>query len=131
KNFSDQPLTVHDLTNGLLIFADPMFDRVIYNLIENSLRHGGEVSRITYEVRIDDSAAVLTYSDDGFGVPIADKEKIFARGYGKNTGLGLFLTREILSLTGIEIRETGTPGEGASFELKIPQGKWRFEDAGK
>ncbi|MCA1916442.1 HAMP domain-containing sensor histidine kinase [Methanospirillum hungatei] len=131
KNFSEHSLTVHDQTNGLLVYADPMFDRVIYNLIENSLRHGGEVSRISCDVRIDDTFAILTYSDDGSGVPAADKEKIFARGYGKNTGLGLFLTREILSLTGIEIRETETPGEGASFELKIPQGKWRFEDAGK
>lgn len=130
KNFSDQPLTVHDLTNGLLVCADPMFDRVIYNLIENSLRHGGRVSRISCDVRIDDTFAMLTYSDDGSGVPAADKEKIFARGYGKNTGLGLFLTREILSLTGIEIREIGTLGEGACFEMKIPQGKWRFEDAG-
>jgi signal transduction histidine kinase len=107
-----------------------MFDRVIYNLIENSLRHGGRVSRISCDVRIDDTFALLTYSDDGSGVPAADKEKIFARGYGKNTGLGLFLTREILSLTGIEIREIGTLGEGACFEMKIPQGKWRFEDAG-
>ncbi len=131
KNFSEHSLTVHDQTNGLLVYADPMFDRVIYNLIENSLRHGGEVSRISCDVRIDDTFAILTYSDDGSGVPAVDKEKIFARGYGKNTGLGLFLTREILSLTSIEIREIGTLGEGACFEMKIPQGKWRFEDGGK
>ena len=130
NNFSDRSLTVHDKTNGLLIFADPMFDRVIYNLIENSLRHGGDASRITCEVRFDDSVAILTYSDNGSGVPITDKEKIFARGYGKNTGLGRFLTREILSLTGIEIREIGTEGTGACFELRIPTGKWRFDDAG-
>lgn len=126
KNFSDHSSTVQDKTNGLLVFADPMFDRVIYNLIENSFRHGKDVSRITCEVRIDDSVAILTYSDDGSGVPEADKEKIFARGYGKNTGLGLFLTREILSLTGVEIREIGTEGIGACFELRIPPGKWRF-----
>ncbi len=130
KNFSDRSLTVQDKTNGLLIFADPMFDRVIYNLIENSLRHGGDVNRITCEVRIDESVAILTYSDNGSGVPAVDKERIFVRGYGKNTGLGLFLTREILSLTGIEIREIGTEGTGACFELRIPTGKWRFDDAG-
>ena len=125
KNFSDHSSTVQDKTNGLLIFADPMFDRVIYNLIENSLRHGGDVSRITYEVRFDDSVAILTYSDDGSGVPEADKEKIFARGYGKNTGLGLFIIREILSITGLSIRECGIPGKGVRFEIRVPAGRFR------
>jgi signal transduction histidine kinase len=129
KNFTEQKCKVDDNTKGLEIYADPMFDRVVYNLIENSFRHGGRVTRIAFHVMTDDGVAVLTYSDNGSGVPKEDKEKIFTRGYGKNTGLGLFLTREILSLTGIEIRETGKEGEGACFEIRIPAGKWRFHDS--
>ena len=125
-----EDLKVENTVHNLEIYADPMLKKVVFNIFENSLRHGGDVSRITYEVRFDDSVAILTYSDNGSGVLKADKEKIFARGYGKNTGLGLFLTREILSLTGIEIREIGTEGTGACFELRIPTGKWRFDDAG-
>ena len=53
--------------------------------------------------------------------PAEEKEKIFERGYGKNTGLGLFLAREILSITGITIRETGKPGKGARFEIAVPK----------
>jgi signal transduction histidine kinase len=63
---------------------------------------------------------VITVEDDGAGIPETEKEKIFLRKYGKNTGLGLFLTSEILSITGIGIRETGTAGRGARFEILIP-----------
>ncbi|HOJ95229.1 MAG TPA: HAMP domain-containing sensor histidine kinase [Methanospirillum sp.] len=129
KNFSEQKCSVDDTTNGLEIYADPMFDRVLYNLIENSFRHGGTVTRIAFHVITENGIAVLTYSDNGRGIPGEDKEKIFARGYGTNTGLGLFLIREILSLTGIEIREIGKEGEGACFEIRIPEGKWRLHDA--
>ena len=47
-----------------------------------------------------------------------EKEKIFAYGFGKNTGLGLFLSREILNITGITIKETGEPSKG--HDLKLP-----------
>ncbi len=55
-----------------------------------------------------------------------EKETIFEKGHGKNTGLGLFLVREILSITCIEIRETGTPGAGARFEIVVPKDSYRL-----
>ncbi|MDD1718070.1 MAG: ATP-binding protein, partial [Methanoregulaceae archaeon] len=67
----------------------------------------------------------VTVSDNGTGVPDGEKEKIFRRGYGKATGLGLFLAREILSITGMTIRETGIPGAGARFEIMVPPGMFR------
>lgn len=51
---------------------------------------------------------------------------ILEQGFEKNTGLGLFLVREILSLTSISIQETGEPGKGARFEIEVPKGEWRF-----
>ena len=51
-----------------------------------------------------------------------EKEKIFDRGFGKNTGLGLTLSREILGITGITIKETGEHGIGARFEITVPKG---------
>jgi signal transduction histidine kinase len=62
---------------------------------------------------------VLVYEDDGQGIPEEEKEKIFLRGYGKNTGLGLFLIKEILAITGITIVENGIYGMGARFEMKF------------
>jgi signal transduction histidine kinase len=49
--------------------------------------------------------------DDGNGVVAGEQKKIFDRGFGKNTGMGLFLSREILDITGITIRENAEPGK--------------------
>ncbi|QXO93418.1 hypothetical protein KSK55_08430 [Methanospirillum purgamenti] len=60
------------------------------------------------------------YIDNGAGIPEDEKKGVFKRGSGKNTGLGLFLIREILSITDINIIETGTPGKGVRFEMTVP-----------
>jgi len=60
------------------------------------------------------------------GVAAAEKEKIFERGFGKNTGLGLFISREILAITGLSISEHGTPGAGVRFEIGVSEGSYRF-----
>jgi signal transduction histidine kinase len=72
------------------------------------------------------SALVIEYTDDGAGVPNENKDLIFKRGFGSNTGLGLFLTREILAITDIEIRETGI--KGVRFEVRVPQGRYRIDN---
>jgi signal transduction histidine kinase len=68
----------------------------------------------------------IRIEDNGIGVPENDKEKIFLKCFGKNTGLGLFLVREILSITGITITENGVYGQGARFELRMAKSTYRF-----
>jgi hypothetical protein len=46
-------------------------------------------------------------------------------GHGKSTGLELSFIREILSIPGLTIRERGSPGNGARFEILVPAGKFR------
>jgi PAS domain S-box-containing protein len=104
------------------IYVDPLFSKVSYNLIEDSLRYGGrQLSRISVTTEPGDHGTCIVYEDNGVGVPGEDKERIFEMGFGKNTGFGLFLSREILALNGITITETGTPGEGARFEIFVPE----------
>ena len=62
------------------------------------------------------------------GIPDANKEKIFERGYGRQPGMELFLVREILGITGITIREIGIYGAGACFEIFVPKKAYRFPD---
>ena len=112
--------------SGVEVFADPLIGNVFYNLMENSLRHGGTITRISFSFDRINGDAVLTYRDDGIGIPREDKEYIFRKGFGKHTGLGLFLTREILSITGITIRENGEPGKGVRFEILIPHDMYRI-----
>ncbi len=124
KIFSDIAIDV--TTGDLEVFADPMFSKVCYNLLENALRHGERVTRITVSWKREVDYGILIFEDDGMGVAEADKKKIFNRGFGKNTGLGLFLTAEILSITGLSIQETGEEGKGARFEIRIPMNGFRY-----
>ena len=71
----------------------------------------------------------LAYEDDGIGIPAPEKARIFTCGYGRNTGLGLFVIEKILSTSGISITETGEPGKGARFVMRVPEGAFRFAPA--
>ena len=117
----------NEIPAGIEVFADPLFLKVFYNLVDNALRYGEKLTFIRFSfIERDNAGGVIVCEDDGEGVPEASKEKIFDRGYGKNTGLGLFLAREILSLTGITVKETGEPGKGARFEITVPRDTYRF-----
>jgi signal transduction histidine kinase len=113
------------------VYADPMLDRAVAQLLDNAIRHGQSVSCISISVHDDENGAVLVIEDNGTGIPAADKERIFERGFGKRTGWGLFLAREILAITGITIAETGEPGKGARFEIHIPAEAFKKEGTGK
>lgn len=108
------------------VFADPMLQKVFFNLFDNSLRHGGHVRNLQVTCQEREGGLKILWEDDGVGIPDEEKERVFERGYGKNTGLGLFLVREILGITGITIRETGIPGKGAIFEMSVPRGVYRY-----
>jgi signal transduction histidine kinase len=124
-------LRLIDETGGLEIRADQLFQRVIYNLLDNAIRYARGMTRFSLRCAMSDGRLILFVEDDGPGIPEENKERIFEKGFGNNTGLGLFLTREILGITGITIRETGEPGTGARFELTVPPGSYRFTDPGK
>ena len=113
-------------TDNLEVYADPLFEKVFFNLFDNAVRHGEHVTEIWIRFEQRGYAGVLIVEDDGVGVTKEDKSKIFRRGFGKYTGFGLFLTREILAITGITIQETGEPGKGARFEMIVPTGEYRF-----
>lgn len=108
------------------IFADPLLERVFFNLIENAIRYGEKITRITFSSRESDPDLYLIIEDDGIGIPEKEKENIFTRAYFKHSGFGLFLSREILTITGLTIRETGEFGKGARFEIRVPKGSYRF-----
>ncbi|HDS63724.1 MAG TPA: response regulator [Methanofollis liminatans] len=108
------------------VFADPMLERVFANLLDNAVRHGEGVTAIRISCHEqDDGSGAIVVEDNGIGVPEALKEWIFESGYGRHTGHGLFLVREILDITGISIVETGEEGKGARFVIAAPPGGYR------
>jgi signal transduction histidine kinase len=108
------------------LYADPLLPRVFYNLLANSIQHGDhQLTKIRLYVQKTGEFLILIYEDNGKGIPLDEKEKIFEFGFGTGTGFGLFLIRELLGYTGITITETGEPGKGAKFEIQVPKGKFR------
>ncbi|WP_292369326.1 sensor histidine kinase [Methanoregula sp. UBA64] len=132
-HISHEGVVVRADLGGLLIYTDPLIQKVFYNLIDNALRHGEHVTEISFTLIHEQNGFVIICTDNGTGIPADEKERVFERGVGKNTGLGLFLIREILSITGITIRETGTFGKGCRFEIQIPQkvGRIAEKDSGE
>ena len=117
-------LVVH--FDNLEIFADPLLEKVFYTLIENALRHGKTVTGIEFSYRTQDEDLVVVYQDNGEGIPAEHKEAIMQRKFFKHTGFGLYLSRTILGITGMTIRENGEPGKGARFAILVPKGAFRF-----
>ena len=112
------------------VFADPLLERVFANLVENAVRYGRHLTRVRFStVPGPEGSLLVVCEDDGVGVPLEEKERIFQQGVGANTGLGLFLVREVLAITGSSIRETGTPGRGGRFELLFPAGSHRSDSS--
>ncbi|MFA5266711.1 MAG: response regulator [Methanoregula sp.] len=119
-------IRVQSDSDGFEIYADPLLERVFYNLVENAILHGSRVSMVRISARESPEGLILSLEDDGVGIPMPDKERVFTKGFGKNTGLGLFLVKEILSITNITIQETGEYQHGARFEMHIPKEMYRI-----
>ncbi|ACL17549.1 histidine kinase N-terminal 7TM domain-containing protein [Methanosphaerula palustris] len=118
---------IENLLPAIEVLADPLIKKVITTLFENAIRHGKTVTRILLSAKTDPAGFTIVCEDDGGGVEADKKERIFERGYGSNTGLGLFLAREILAITGMTIAETGIPGVGARFEIQVPPERYRTQ----
>ncbi|EHQ34964.1 PAS domain S-box protein [Methanoplanus limicola] len=113
------------------ILADNLLKKVFYNFAENSLRHGGgKLTEIRFTTEEENGFLKIIYEDNGGGILYADKDKIMLKGFGKNTGYGLFLSHNVLSMTGMSLRECGVPGEGVRFEITVPAGNYRVKSSG-
>jgi signal transduction histidine kinase len=109
---------------GLVLLADSFLRQLFYNLIDNTRKYGKKTStvRVHYENEEEDKLK-LVYEDDGVGISIADKLKLFSEGFstGGSTGFGLFLIKKMMDVYGWQIQESGEPGKGAKFTITIPK----------
>lgn len=118
-------VTIH----GIEVFADPLFEKVFYIIADNLHLHASGADAVSITWQETKEGLCISFEDNGPGIPPDEKERIFERGYGPHKGNGLFLAREILSITDISIRETGVFGTGARFDLTVPPGAYRFMPA--
>ncbi|MES5817085.1 HAMP domain-containing sensor histidine kinase [Streptomyces sp. RG80] len=102
-------------------------ERVIGNLLDNAQRHAR--SAIGVSVRRDGAWAVVEVADDGDGVAVADRERIFERFVRLDearsrddggAGLGLAIARDVAARHGGTLTVRDAPAGGALFELRLP-----------
>lgn len=106
-------------------FACFIIERVLANLIENTLEHGIKATSIRFFSQTQGRDLLLVYEDDGVGIPLDEKELVFEHTRRGRISYGLFFAREVLAITGLSIRETGEPGKGVRFEILVPEGLFR------
>lgn len=125
QNLSMGDVRIEEENTAFEVLADPLLEKVFYNLFDNALRYGEKITTIRCYTLPQGDRLSLLIEDNGVGIADPDKKRLFERGFGKHTGFGLFISREILAITGITIVENGEPGRGARFELIVPAGNFR------
>ena len=111
---------------GLSIYADPMVEKVLGNLMENSVKHGLKTSQIAISYLKENDWVEILFQDDGNGVSQDMKRQMFDRNFQHRLGHGMNFIKEVLGITGLEIDEIGEPGKGAVFRIKVPAGCYRL-----
>ena len=116
-----------DVAPGVRASVDPMrFEQVLGNLIGNAIRHAFSCP-LSVELRQQDGWTVLSVRDRGRGISKQRQQKLFRRfetaGAGYETGglgLGLYISREIVSAHGGTLEVESESGEGAVFWVRLP-----------
>lgn len=125
----------------LLAWFDPdKVDKILYNLLSNAAKYnkiGGKIAIELTEDKIENNA-ILTVSDDGEGISKEAQKDLFRRFYEGDyrkfktigTGIGLSLTKDLVTLHGGEITVESEPGAGTCFKVKLPiyRGAYKEEE---
>ncbi|RCG19709.1 sensor histidine kinase [Streptomyces diacarni] len=121
------PLRVAALDEGEVRGSAAQLGRVLGNLLDNGQRHAA--ARVTVEVRREGGDLALAVSDDGEGVPEAERERIFERFVRLDSarsrdeggaGLGLAIAADVAERHGGTLGVDSAPGGGARFVLRLP-----------
>lgn len=101
--------------------------RALQNLVSNAHRHAA--TTVVVSCHADGDAAVVRVDDDGSGIPVGDRERVFERFTrldearvrdGGGSGLGLAIVREVAEAHGGTASATNSPLGGARVELRLP-----------
>jgi PAS domain S-box-containing protein len=103
--------------------------QVLVNLLDNAIKYSPDGGDVEIELAGGHGRVRLTVRDRGLGIPPAEQERIFekfyrldpalTRGVG-GSGLGLFISRELVSRMGGSLTVRSEPGDGAAFVVDLP-----------
>lgn len=105
-----------------------LLSRVLMNLLDNAVKFTTENGQLIASITEADEQAVISIMNSGTGLTDNERERIFdrfcqtsaGRQYGVGTGLGLFLSKQIMHVLGGQILCTSTIGVGAEFIVRLP-----------
>jgi PAS domain S-box-containing protein len=127
KDFPEfNPQVVNECSN-VLVLADSLLKETFYNLLDDTLKYGKKTTQVKLSYTQEESQLKLIYEDDGVGIPNSMKPKLFTKGYGLGSGLGLYLIKKTLEVYGWQITETGQEGKNARFEIIIPEDHYKLK----
>jgi two-component system, OmpR family, sensor histidine kinase VicK len=127
---TEHPFQLRDEAAGWLAAADrDWVEQVIWALLDNALRYGGEGPievGVVGEEQASGPRVVTTVRDHGQGIPPADRERVFERftrlapGQGEGSGLGLSVARGLVATMGGGLWLAEVDGTGAAFAFSLP-----------
>jgi PAS domain S-box-containing protein len=113
---------------GLAVGAPDRIQQVLVNLLDNALKYGG--SHITVRIEATSGSVRVSVADSGPGLAPAEQERIFDKFYrggpeltraSGGTGLGLYISKELVEQMGGRLFVRADPGAGATFTLELPR----------
>jgi signal transduction histidine kinase len=97
--------------------------QVVFNLLDNGLRHTPQGGKLTVTARRDDGAVMVRIADTGEGIPPEDLPLVFERfrkRHSSGRGLGLAIVRSIIRAHGGEVGVESEVGKGSAFWFRLP-----------
>jgi signal transduction histidine kinase len=103
---------------------------VLINLLDNAVKYSPNGGRVLVSVTAPAARVRVTVEDAGLGIPSAEQKRIFEKFYrldtplsraGGGTGLGLYITRELVRRMGGAISVDSEPGRGSTFIVDLPR----------
>ena len=120
-------IAIEDSTGGARLRVDPaQLGQLFINLVQNGMaaaHEAGRPARVTLRALSRGASAVFEVSDNGAGVPVEDREKIFDLFYSSRkggTGLGLAIVKRIAQAHDARLEVDSAPGEGTTVRLVLP-----------
>jgi signal transduction histidine kinase len=111
---------------------EALLRQVLVNLVENAVKYSPEGRRVDLLIGQEPGWVRFEIVDEGIGIPASEHERIFekfyrldaamSRGVG-GSGLGLYISREIVMQMGGTLTVRSTPGEGSTFTVVLPRNR--------
>ena len=116
--------------NGAVVVGDPdRIEQVLLNLIDNAVKYSPYGGAVTVSTEPSETGVRVQVEDEGIGIPVSEQQSIFEKFYRADphqrevpggTGLGLYISRELVRRMGGSIGVQSRPGEGSTFFFELP-----------